>query len=250
MARSRGKAKSSGDVTHPPPACRVERALVYDGLNMAGLLGAVLALFLTGVAQAQADRVLLFVDGRGEDLIRVSGKGRWVQDPGLVRVGIAALRIEPTGAEKYPGFTRLEHQDARGAGRSSSACSWKATRSGRTASRWTTTGTTRLRTTWRSTYETLSPRMERGGRRDRGPQDREGPRPARRPGALRPPDDEELREGRPGPRARRRLRQGRRAGAAASQDPRDPSGGRSRDGRDGRGTGSSRSKTGSTARWP
>jgi von Willebrand factor type A domain len=72
---------------------------------MARLPGALLALFLTGAGLSQGDRAVVFVDGRGEDLITVHGKGRWIQEPGKVRVGVAALRIERTAGEKYPGFT-------------------------------------------------------------------------------------------------------------------------------------------------
>jgi hypothetical protein len=72
---------------------------------MARAHGAILALFLTGATQAQADRVLLFVDGRGEELVTIHGRGRWIQDPARVRVGVASLRVEPVSTEKYPGFS-------------------------------------------------------------------------------------------------------------------------------------------------
>jgi hypothetical protein len=66
-------------------------------------------------APAQSDRTVLFVDGRPEELILIRGKSRWIQEPGRVRVGVAALRIEPTAAEKYPGFT-ISNVPTRGAG--------------------------------------------------------------------------------------------------------------------------------------
>jgi von Willebrand factor type A domain len=87
---------------------------MYDGPNMARLPGALLALFLTGAGVSQGDRAVVFVDGRGEDLVTVHGRGRWIQDPGRVRVGVAALRIERTPTEKYPGFS-ISNVPSRGA---------------------------------------------------------------------------------------------------------------------------------------
>jgi hypothetical protein len=81
---------------------------------MARLPGALLALFLTGAGLSQGDRAVVFVDGRGDDLITIHGKGRWIQDTGRVRVGVAALRIERTATEKYPGFS-ASNVPARGA---------------------------------------------------------------------------------------------------------------------------------------
>lgn len=72
---------------------------------MSAHIGALLALFLTAAALAQGDRPALFVDGRSDELVTIHGKGRWIQDPAMVRVGVAALRVEGVPTEKYPGFS-------------------------------------------------------------------------------------------------------------------------------------------------
>jgi hypothetical protein len=72
---------------------------------MSAHVAAFWALFLTAAALAQGDRPALFVDGRSDELVTVHGRGRWVQDPGLVRIGVAALRVTGVATEKFPGFS-------------------------------------------------------------------------------------------------------------------------------------------------
>ncbi len=67
-----------------------------------------IALFLTGAAGAQAERVVAFVDGRRDEAASIEGRSTWTRDRAKVGIGLAGCRIEPNGKDRYFGITLFE----------------------------------------------------------------------------------------------------------------------------------------------